>query len=831
MKRLWRKYLYKFLAVLLISAMAIGMLPTSGAKAAPYTLSEVYGGVILNNGDTIVKGDGASPASTINGESIGEGSGYTVISGPFKSGSASKRVTDESGGVTYTIVLVSVYTVTWQDYNRTVLGTDSVGAGDTPWHADPTRDGDAQYGYTFSGWTGGSLNGPTLTGDLPPVFGDVTYTATYTQFTNQYPVDFYNEDGQTGLYGLKAVKYGDTPVYGGTTPVKAEDEDYTYTFDGWTTTPGSGTVITGELPAVTGITVYYAHFTATPKAPKTYTVSFSSNGGSGTMNPQIIPCGVSTALDRNAFTYAGHTFAGWEYRDSDGRLKTVADGASVKDLTTAGGRITLTAKWEDAPTATPTATPTVTPTVKPTATPTATPVPSGTDGPSGSPAPSGSVTPTPVPSGTDGPSVSPAPSGSATPTPVPSGTDGPSGSPAVTPTATPVPSGTDGPSGSPAPSGTPSGSPTPSGAANPSPSATVNLTPSVSATPTPTPVSGGKTTPTPTPKPNDNGGNTTPTPNPVPTGNVTTGGDNPNPTGTPGDGTTTTGKAKKYKITYYVDGKKNKNTGNPATYYYGIGCSINKGVDKEGYEFLGWATKKKGGKIISQITKKDKGNKKLYARYQKLQYEEVVDDDKDKPDTDEGEGKVNTGFGLLFARMTKYTKNSITIKWKKLKNVDGYDIYGSQCNSKDVERKYKYITTLGPDKNTYKATKLLKATYYKYYVEAFVMEDGKKKVITRSALIHGTTVNPVYGVAESLTLNETEITLKVGETFTLVGTEHNDTKIIRPHRPICFESSDKKIAKVSVYDGVIKAKKVGKCKIWVYAQNGIYTYCTVNVVK
>ena len=350
MKRFSKKLAYWVFTFLLTTVMVVYMLPTSGVKAAEYTLSEVYGGVILNNGDTIVRGDGASPASTINGESIGEGSGYTVIRGPFKSGSASKRVTDESGDVTYTIVLVSVYTVTWQDYNGTVLGTDSVGAGDTPWHADSTRDGDAQYGYTFSGWPNGSLNGPTLTGDLPPVFGDVTYTATYTEFTNQYPVDFYNEDGQEWLDGLKAVKYGDTPVYGGTTPVKAEDDDYTYTFAGWTTTPGSGTVITGALPAVTGITVYYAHFTATPKAPKTYTVSFSPNGGSGTMSPQIIPCGVSTALDRNTFTYADHTFVGWEYRDADDSLKTVADGASVKDLTTAGGRITLTARWEDAST-------------------------------------------------------------------------------------------------------------------------------------------------------------------------------------------------------------------------------------------------------------------------------------------------------------------------------------------------------------------------------------------------------------------------------------------------------------------------------------------------
>ena len=811
-----RKYLYKFLAVLLISAMAVGMLPISGVKAADYTESTMpailYGGQTIDGDDTTNSSCGSyiyfgndilrtlwGPNSPIT---VPEGKWERYYVGGFD---------DEHQGAIYRYKKVTTYSVTFVDDDQTTVLKPTAeydeGTNISDIAPSVSSKGDAQFSFDFIGWKVASAAGAALTDAPATVTASMTLIANYRKSTNQYPVDFYDEDGQTWLDGIKAIEYGEVPVYGGATPTKDADDDYTYAFDGWTTTPGSGTVLTGALPAVTGVTTYYAHYAATAKGPKTYTVIFMPNGGTGTMSPQIITCGVSTALDKNTFTYKGHVFAGWEYRDADGSLKTVADGASVKDLTTAGGRITLTAKWEDAPTATP--------------------VPSGTDGPSGSPA--ATPTATPVPSGTDGPSGSPA--ATPTATPVPSGTDGPSGSPAVTPTATPVPSGTDGPSGSPAPSGSPVASPTPSGTASPTPSATVNPTPSATAAPTPTPVSGGKTTPTPTPKPNDNGGNTTPTPNPVPTGNVTTGGDNPNPTGTPGDGTTTTGKAKKYKITYYVDGKKNKNTGNPATYYYGIGCSINKGVDKEGYEFLGWATKKKGGKIISQITKKDKGNKKLYARYQKLQYEEVVDDDKDKPDTDEGEGKVNTGFGLLFARMTKYTKNSITIKWKKLKNVDGYDIYGSQCNSKDVERKYEYITTLGPDKNTYKATKLLKATYYKYYVEAFVMEDGKKKVITRSALIHGTTVNPVYGVAESLTLNETEITLKVGETFTLVGTEHNDTKIIRPHRPICFESSDKKIAKVSVYDGVIKAKKVGKCKIWVYAQNGIYTYCTVNVVK
>ena len=37
--------------------MAVGMLPISGVKAAEYTLSDVYGGVILNNGDTIKRGE------------------------------------------------------------------------------------------------------------------------------------------------------------------------------------------------------------------------------------------------------------------------------------------------------------------------------------------------------------------------------------------------------------------------------------------------------------------------------------------------------------------------------------------------------------------------------------------------------------------------------------------------------------------------------------------------------------------------------------------------------------------------------------------------------
>ena len=50
--------------------------------------------------------------------------------------------------------------------------------------ADPTRDGGAQYTYTFAGWS------PTIV----TVTEDATYTATYTETVNQYNITFVDWD-------------------------------------------------------------------------------------------------------------------------------------------------------------------------------------------------------------------------------------------------------------------------------------------------------------------------------------------------------------------------------------------------------------------------------------------------------------------------------------------------------------------------------------------------------------------------------------------------------------------------------------------------------------
>ncbi len=78
-----------------------------------------------------------------------------------------------------------------------------------------------------------------------------------------YTVRFINADG-TELQ-RKQMDVGTVPVYAGSTPTKAEDEDFHYTFSGWT----DGTKnyrISDELPAVTKDVTYTATFSANRKA-------------------------------------------------------------------------------------------------------------------------------------------------------------------------------------------------------------------------------------------------------------------------------------------------------------------------------------------------------------------------------------------------------------------------------------------------------------------------------------------------------------------------------------------------------------------------------------
>lgn len=95
-----------------------------------------------------------------------------------------------------------MYQIDWDtDGDGTVDDTTYVAYGETPSHADGSQTGDAQYSYSFTGWT------PTLTA----VTGTATYTAQFTQSVNSYEVTVPTDPGYTVEYtDNTTLEYGST---------------------------------------------------------------------------------------------------------------------------------------------------------------------------------------------------------------------------------------------------------------------------------------------------------------------------------------------------------------------------------------------------------------------------------------------------------------------------------------------------------------------------------------------------------------------------------------------------------------------------------------------
>ena len=176
-------------------------------------------------------------------------------------------------------------------------------------------------------------------------------------------------------------------------------------------------------------------------------------------------------------------------------------------------------------------------------------------------------------------------------------------------------------------------------------------------------------------------------------------------------------------------------------------------------------------------------------------------------------------FGKLCAKVKKSKAKSQTIGWNKMAGATDYVIYGGKCGTS-----YKKLAeTTG---TSYKHSGLAKGTYYKYMVIA--RKDGK--VLAISKLIHSATTGGKVGNCAKIKLNKKSVTLSKGKKFKAKAKLIAKSKKlkIKNHRKVAFESSDTKVATVSK-KGVIKAKKKGKCKIFVYAQNGVYAVINVTV--
>ncbi|MCR5808085.1 MAG: hypothetical protein K6G56_00830 [Clostridiales bacterium] len=212
------------------------------------------------------------------------------------------------------------YTITWKNWDGTVLGTTTVAEGETPSYSGqtPTRPATAQYTYAFSGWT------PSIV----PAAADATYTAQFTPTVRTYTITWKMDDGY--VIDTTTVAYGATPTHAD--PAKDATAQYTYAFAGWTP----------AISEVTADATYTATFTPTVR---TYTITWKMDDDSvidtTTVAYGAIPTHADPAKDATAqYTY---TFAGWTPAISE----VTGDATYTATFTPTVRTYTITWKDED----------------------------------------------------------------------------------------------------------------------------------------------------------------------------------------------------------------------------------------------------------------------------------------------------------------------------------------------------------------------------------------------------------------------------------------------------------------------------------------------------
>ena len=172
--------------------------------------------------------------------------------------------------------------------------------------ATATATSDAQYTYTFTGWTNA----------IDPITEDREITANFTRETNTYTVSIQSNNAEYGTvdessitveYGTEITVSGNTITIGDTTITATPSistAQYSYSFASWST---GNTTVTGEITIT-------ATFTQTVQ---TYTVTWQNWDGSTLETDTLVPYGTTPEYNgetptREETASHSYTFTGWD---------------------------------------------------------------------------------------------------------------------------------------------------------------------------------------------------------------------------------------------------------------------------------------------------------------------------------------------------------------------------------------------------------------------------------------------------------------------------------------------------------------------------------------
>lgn len=162
----------------------------------------------------------------------------------------------------------------------------------------------------------------------------------------------------------------------------------------------------------------------------------------------------------------------------------------------------------------------------------------------------------------------------------------------------------------------------------------------------------------------------------------------------------------------------------------------------------------------------------------------------------------------------------VKLTWNKVKNADGYEVYGAVCSGDMKLQKVVKGKKLTLSKVSRK--KLDKNKDYKFRIKAYRMIDGKKVYLTASEDIHvKMTENSRYGNAASVKVSKKKKTLSAGKTWRPKVTVKmkGKAKQMKHVQSVRYLSSDETIATVT-RTGKITARTKGTCFIYACAVNG-----------